>query len=216
MSDPFEPTMERFHAMRETAARYYDEKIRAFGAIARGVDWNSEESQRLRFHQLLRLIDEPDMASVIDYGCGYGAFASYLRDRGFSGRYIGFDISAPMIAQAVAAHGGDAFCSFTADRQALAAAEYTFASGVFNVKQEHAAARWQDYIIATLGDMHRLSGKGFAFNMLSSYSDRGRQRSDLFYAEPGFYFDFCKRQFSKRVALLHDYPLFEFTIAVRK
>jgi SAM-dependent methyltransferase len=215
MSD-FDPTMGRFQAMHETAARYYDEKIRAFGAVAKGVDWNSEESQMLRFHQLLRLIDEPDMSTVIDYGCGYGAFASYLRHRGFRGRYTGFDISAPMIAEAVAAHDDDPFCSFTNDRDALGEADYTFASGVFNVKQDHSAARWQEYIMATIRDMDRLSRKGFAFNMLSSYSDRDKQRSNLFYAEPGFYFDHCKRQFSKRVALLHDYPLYEFTIVVRK
>jgi SAM-dependent methyltransferase len=202
--------------MRETAARYYDEKIRAFGAVARGVDWNSEESQRLRFHQLLRLIDEPDMATVIDYGCGYGAFASYLRHHGFRGRYTGFDISAPMIAEAVAAHGDDPFCSFITDRDQLAEADYTFASGVFNVKQDHAVAEWQEYLMATLGDMDGLSRKGFAFNMLSSYSDRDKQRPNLFYAEPGFYFDYCKTQFSKRVALLHDYPLYEFTVVVRK
>src|SRR5262249_49746125 len=106
--------------------------------------------------------------------------------------------------------------AFTTDREAVAEADYTFASGVFNVKQEHSATQWQEYILSTLSDVDRVSGKGFAFNMLSSYSDRGRQRSDLFFAEHGFYFDFCKRQFSKRVALLHDYPLFEFTIAVRK
>ena len=29
-------------------------------------------------------------------------------------------------------------------------------------------------------------------------------------------FDLCKRRFSTRVALLHDYPLFEFTVIVRK
>jgi SAM-dependent methyltransferase len=202
--------------MRETAARYYDEKIRAFGAVARGVDWNSEESQILRFHQLLRLIEAPEMTSVIDYGCGYGAFVSYLRSLGFRGRYLGFDISASMIAQAVAAHTADPFSSFTADREALAEADYTFASGVFNVKQDHSAARWQDYLIATLGDMDRLSGKGFAFNMLSSYSDRDKQRGDLFYGEPGFYFDYCKTHFSRRVALLHDYALYEFTVVVRK
>lgn len=208
--------MGQFQAMRETAARYYDEKIRLFGAVARGVDWNSEESQQLRFHQLLRLIDALDMTTVIDYGCGYGAFAAYLRRQGFGGRYAGFDISAPMIAEAVTAYDGDSLCSFTTDRDALAQADYTFASGVFNVKQEHTVARWQEYIMATLTDMAGLSGKGFAFNMLSSYSDLDKQRSNLFYADPGFYFDYCKTQFSKRVALLHDYPLYEFTIVVRK
>ena len=29
-------------------------------------------------------------------------------------------------------------------------------------------------------------------------------------------FDLCKRRYSPRVALLHDYPLYEFTVLVRK
>jgi SAM-dependent methyltransferase len=202
--------------MRETAARYYGDKLRQFGAVARGVDWNSEESQILRFAQLLRLIDDPEIATVNDYGCGYGAFASYLRGRGFQGRYTGFDVSEPMIAQAAAAYGGDPSSSFTTQRREVACADYTFASGVFNVKQEHEPAAWQDYIIATLRDIDCISTKGFAFNMLSSYSDRDKQRATLFYADPGFFFDYCKTHFAKRVALLHDYPLYEFTIVVRK
>ena len=202
--------------MRETAARYYDDKLRQFGAVARGVDWNSEESQVLRFAQLLRLIDDPEIATVNDYGCGYGAFASYLRGHGFQGRYTGFDVSAPMIAQAAAAHGGDPSSSFTTQRRAVLRADYTFASGVFNVKQEHEPAAWQDYVIATLRDIDCISAKGFAFNMLSSYSDRDKQRATLFYADPAFFFAYCKTHFAKRVALLHDYPLYEFTIVVRK
>ena len=43
-----------------------------------------------------------------------------------------------------------------------------------------------------------------------------RRRDDLFYADPREVFDLCVRQFSPRVALLHDYPLFEFTVIVRK
>jgi hypothetical protein len=52
--------------------------------------------------------------------------------------------------------------------------------------------------------------------MLTSYADREKQRSDLYYADPMFFFDYCKRRFSPRIALLHDYPLYEFTILVRK
>jgi SAM-dependent methyltransferase len=202
--------------MRETAARYYDEKLRQFGAGAHGVDWKSEESQILRFDQLLRLIDERELTSVNDYGCGYGALLTYLRHRDYSGRYTGFDISEAMVGAAVAAHGTDALSSFTCRSDALAEADYTFASGVFNVKQDHEVTAWQDYVLATLTHIDRLSGKGFAFNMLSGYSDRDKQRPDLFYAPPAFFFDYCKTHFSARVALLHDYPLYEFTIVVRK
>jgi SAM-dependent methyltransferase len=216
MSDRLDPTTGQFQAMRETAARYYGDRLRQFGAVARGVDWNSEESQILRFQQLLRLIDESDMVTVNDYGCGYGAMASYLRGRGFQGRYTGFDVSEPMIAEAAAAHRHDPLSSFTSKRDALPRADYTFASGVFNVKQDHEAGEWQDYIIATLEDIDLVSTNGFAFNMLTSYSDRDKQRPTLFYADPGFFFDYCKTHFAKRVALLHDYPLYEFTIVVRK
>ena len=52
--------------------------------------------------------------------------------------------------------------------------------------------------------------------MLSTYSDVERRRADLYYADPHMVFDYCKRTFSPAVALLHDYPLYEFTILVRK
>ena len=43
-----------------------------------------------------------------------------------------------------------------------------------------------------------------------------RMRDDLHYGDPCSLFDHCKRAFSKQVALLHDYGLYEFTIRVRK
>jgi hypothetical protein len=41
-------------------------------------------------------------------------------------------------------------------------------------------------------------------------------RDDLYYADPLFFFDYCKTRFSRFVTLIHDYPLYEFTILVRK
>jgi hypothetical protein len=41
-------------------------------------------------------------------------------------------------------------------------------------------------------------------------------RNYLYYADPCALFDLCKRRYSKHVALLHDYGLYEFTILVRK
>jgi hypothetical protein len=41
-------------------------------------------------------------------------------------------------------------------------------------------------------------------------------KPELYYADPLFMFDHCKKKFSKNVALLHDYEEFDFTIIVRK
>ena len=53
--------------------RYYSGKLKAHGATARGVDWNSTESQRMRFDQLLKICDRRAPFTLNDYGCGYGA-----------------------------------------------------------------------------------------------------------------------------------------------
>jgi hypothetical protein len=41
-------------------------------------------------------------------------------------------------------------------------------------------------------------------------------RPDLYYADPCFFFDYCQRRYLRRVAVLHDYGLYEFTVVVRK
>jgi hypothetical protein len=52
--------------------------------------------------------------------------------------------------------------------------------------------------------------------MLTSYSDPERMRPELYYGDPRFFFDRCKRDYTRNVALLHDYDLYEFTIIARK
>jgi SAM-dependent methyltransferase len=200
----------------ETIAHYYADRLRAFGTTPQGVDWNSGDSQVLRFTRLLQVLQSEEEVSLNDYGCGYGALVDYLGDTGRRLTYRGFDISEPMIVAARARHAGSAWCSFTADRAHLPPADYTVASGIFNVKLDHPVEMWRDYVMQTVTTLESLSTRGFAFNMLSTYSDPDKRREDLFYADPLQMFDVCKRRFSSWVSLLHDYPLYEFTIIVRK
>ena len=95
-------------------------------------------------------------------------------------------------------------------------ADYSVASGIFNVRLGRSDSEWQTYLEATLDALNRTSRIGFAFNCLTSYSDMDKMRDYLYYAAPCDLFDFCKKQFAKNVALLHDYDLYEFTIHVRK
>lgn len=199
----------------DSVNRYYSEKIKEHGPTARGVDWNSTESQEIRFDQLTRIITRPSF-SLLDYGCGYGALLGYLgRTFGPSFAYCGFDVSSSMIEEAVKTHEGiqNARWQTTLDS---APYEYVVASGIFNVRLQHNDSEWMTYILETLSTMDRQSTTGFSFNMLTAYSDRECMKDYLYYADPKFIFDHCKRHFSKHVALLHDYPLYEFTILVRK
>jgi hypothetical protein len=95
-------------------------------------------------------------------------------------------------------------------------ADYGIASGILNVRMNYTDDAWHEYFRTTLALLDRTSTKGFAFNCLTSYSDPDKQRDYLYYANPGEWFDYCKRNFSRNVAILHDYGLYEFTILVRK
>ncbi len=194
---------------------YYTSRIERYGPTPEGVDWNSLESQELRFEQLLRISGQGQVFSMNDYGCGYGALVDYMSARGYRFQYRGFDISEKMITSARELHNGLDHCEFVADSALLTPADYTVASGIFNVKLDVDDEQWQEYIMYTLDRIAELSKSAFAFNALTKYSDPECMRPDLYYADPLYLFDHCKRKFSRFVALLHDYPLYEFTILVR-
>lgn len=196
-------------------AGYYASKLAAHGQTPQGVDWNGEDSQVLRFEQLARIIAQPAFG-LADVGCGYGAMLEYLRPRFPEMQYVGCDISQEMVLAARARYGESPTASFVVGAHPPAPADYCVASGIFNVRLGRGDEEWFEYLTEMLDIMDRASVRGFAFNCLTSYSDRDRMRDYLYYADPCRLFDFCKRRYAREIALLHDYGLYEFTMLVRK
>jgi SAM-dependent methyltransferase len=194
---------------------YFDKRIQEHGASPRGSDWNSEASQNVRFDQLLKVIKSQSF-SLVDYGCGYGALADYLSTKGFDVDYYGYDILESAIATARQVHANKLRHTFFTDKSQLPVSDYTVASGIFNYRGEYSIEDWTEYTIRVLDEFNELSRHGFSSNFLTKYSDADKMRADLYYADPLFLFDYCKRNFSRNVALLHDYGLYDFTILVRK
>lgn len=200
-------------SIRSGVERYYSDKVREHGATHAGVDWNSRESQELRFEQLLTGVDLSTPFSLIDYGCGYGALLGWIRERGGVVDYQGFDLSDEMVGRARELQPEG---SFTTDPSSLAQADVVVASGIFNVMAGADEDAWRAYVSDTIDQLNALARERIAFNMLTSYSDPDKMRAGLFYADPREWFDRCKRNLSRHVALLHDYGLYEFTLLVRK
>lgn len=195
---------------------YYDNKIILHDATPAGVDWNSLESQVLRFQKLLELCDLSKTFSINDVGCGYGALYEYLSNRSLQFNYCGIDISEAMLEKARQNYHNQVNCTFKAGLDCMELADYSVASGIFNVKLACEKSEWQSYILWVLDNMNQVSRKGFAFNCLTTYSDIEYMRNDLYYGDPCYFFDYCKKRYAKNVALIHDYGLYEFTIIVRK
>lgn len=197
-------------------ANYYSNKFTEHGATPRGVDWNGEDSQILRFEQLSKVIEPCEGFSLNDLGCGYGALYDFLSKKFKKFSYTGVDVSEAMIQAARKCHQDTSQAQFIVDSKPPQRACYGIASGIFNVCQGRSKTEWQSYVEETLDVLDRTSLLGFAFNCLTSYSDAEKMRDYLYYADPCSLFDLCKRRYSRNVALLHDYGLYEFTILVRK
>ena len=199
----------------EQVKSYFGKRIEQHGASPRGADWNGTESQNTRFDQLLKIVETASF-SILDYGCGYGALADYVDQKGFHADYYGFDILESAIAIARQSQKDKPDRTFFTEEAKLPVCDYVVASGVFNVRGEQSFETWTEYVINSFHRFNDLGRKGFASNFLTKYSDADRMRVDLYYADPLYLFDYCKRHFSKNVALLHDYRIYDFTILVRK
>lgn len=195
---------------------YFTDKLNEHGATYKGVDYNSTESQELRFFQLLKVIDMGKRYSLLDFGCGYGAMYDYLIRLGHDLHYVGYDIADSMIIKGRELHPDNTDCQFTNRLDEVPMLDYAVVSGTFNMKLDADHDSWTTIVLEALNQMYAHASNGLAFNMLTKYSDVDRMRPDLYYADPGFFFDYCKRNFSRNVALLHDYNLYDFTILVRK
>src|SRR5579872_4521571 len=151
----------------------FSRKVLEHGATPQGADWNSEYAQTTRFAQITKICPDSEPFSLLDYGCGYGALADFLRDRAADFRYTGFDVSPEMIRVARDTHAGLTYV-FTQNESELEQHQYVVESGIFNRMMDYGRDRWESYIFDTLDRMNALASHGMAFNMLTKYSDADR------------------------------------------
>jgi SAM-dependent methyltransferase len=202
----------------EGVAVLYSKNLNTHGLASKSVGWKDEASHRLRFEKLAQVFDLRTASkgiSVNDWGCGYGAMFCYLNQLPSVQltQYYGYEISDEMLS-AARQFITDSRAKFIQNSCVTHEADYSFVSGTFNVKLKASDALWTEYVKETLVNLATMSIRGFAFNLLTTYVDW--KQENLYYADPFLFFDFCKRNISRYVALLHDYPLFEWTILVRK
>jgi hypothetical protein len=190
----------------------YTSNLAEHGTRSASVGWPDAGAQELRFDKLAYVIDTDAPITVNDWGCGYGAMFRYLDERFTLRGYHGYDISAEML-DAARVFVDDPRARWVRGSEVTETADYSFVSGTFNVRMEASDAAWQRYVEDTLRVLAQRSRRGFAFNLLTTYVDW--RKDDLFYADPGHFFAFCREHLSRYVTLLHDYPLYEWTIAVR-
>ncbi len=189
------------------AALLYNDRYKKFGRDIRTVGWSNDRDQALRFEVLFRGL-EPRGKTILDVGCGLADLVPFLESRtGGHFNYIGIDVAGALIEDARAVHSGSN-CQFsTADIFSidLPMVDISVLSGALSLKSDGIEAYARD----TLRQMIKMSRVAVALNFLTSYVDFEAPHNQHY--QPESVFSWAK-ECCKRVNLIHDYPLYEFTI----
>ncbi len=200
-------------------ARTYGRRLDQCGANAQGVFWRGETWQKLRFERMAEVFSEADTERggirINDFGCGYGAFFTYLSERPVmrGSTYYGYDISQEMIAASRDAIS-DPRATFIRHLWVTKKADYSIACGTYNLTAGAPEARWLRYVEASLAHLWKHSEKALAFNLLRDDADE--QYPGLCYIDPQRFLDFCRRELSANVEMIDETPLPDVTFFVRK
>ena len=200
-------------------ARYYTDTVQTYGATPHGVDWRCVPTQELRFVQLLKLCDFSAPFSLNDLGCGYGALLAYLAKRHDATpvAYLGVDVSAAMIDAALQlwSKRRGRHTEFAVGHASARAADYSVASGIFNVKLDPSAARWRRFVAATLDQLHATSRRGFAVNFMAPLPRGTKDSAGLYRTPAGVWRRYCEQRLGARVEVITGYGMREYTLLVR-
>lgn len=208
----FDPT-----PLHADVAAYYTQKVKAFGCTPLGVDWTCQPTQEMRFVQLLKLCDFSAPFSINDLGCGYGALATFMHRRYGNGAvdYLGIDVSGEMIRRARRQCRMLNTVRFAKGSAIPRVADYSVASGIFNVRLNASDEAWDACTAATLHQLAAASIRGFAVNFVASPPDGVTLPRGLYTTRPQRWMDYCTNQFGTNVQLVEGYGLREFTLLAR-
>lgn len=200
----------------DAIAKSYGERVEEHGSTAVAAGWRDLETQNLRFEQLHKIIGADEEFTLIDLGCGYGAFAQTMPSelKNWMSRYDGYDISDKMIEVAKENFKDQDQYRFFCASEIGDKADYVVASGIFNHHFEAEPGAWLEHITKTIEHMYERAEKGVAFNIMTSYVDF--QEDYIYYQDPMEMLKICLDRFGKNVSLHHDYNLFEFTVLITK
>ena len=201
----------------DSLGKYYSRLVNEFGDDPRSTQQSDRKTQEARMGVLCEIGDLVN-ASILDFGCGTGYLATFLKNKyKFSGAYTGYDLTEDILSVARNSNPDGKFCIRDIFKVGAGGPfDYAIINGTFNNR----ISDNEEYLYSALTTLFSSVRIGLSFNLLSRYVDYFDDK--LYYADPGRIFTFCKENLSSRVVLRHDYKVkencmpYEFTIYVYK
>lgn len=149
--------------------KFYSSAIDLHGVSAKGVNWNSSDSQNLRFKIILELLPQNlNKFTLADAGCGFGDFYLYAKKMAtLPKKYIPIDSLEEMVSITKERTDSEAILADIC-KDPLPSASYYICSGAMNTLELFETHLFMQNCYAS-------SEVGFIFNILC-----GRKKSQIY------------------------------------
>ena len=203
--------------VEEIQKKYYGKLLEEYGYNYKAVSSETKEHKKLRYNNLLKIIDCNQEFSIHDVGCGIGNLLEYmdenLKDHHFI--YSGSEIVKEFYDYCREAYPGNKFfLRNIADKSFEDKYDYIVLSGIFHQMRNISIKDWEEFYRNLIKNSFQMSKKGIAFNFVTEFVD--------FY-QPGIYYcninkliNFINDNLSRFFVINHSYPLYELTVFVYK
>ena len=191
-------------------SKLYNQRFLDYGNDIKTVGWGSKKDQFLRFDVLFTGTN-PVGKSILDVGCGLGDLINYL-DKKTNGNYnyTGIDIAEKLIFEAKKNHSSKNRNFYNSDIFSIQSNyDIVIMSGAFSHKSDGI----EDYTSNALKKMFDISNELVSANFLTKYVDYELEKNQHYFPE-----DIYKqsKKYCNKINLISDYPLYEFTIQLKK
>ncbi len=201
---------------------HYRQTFLAHGPTAEGVDWGPrEDAARLRHDVMLAVADGcAPGGTLLDVGCGYGALADRIDERGLDLDYTGIDVVAEMVTEARRRHPSRQFLhgDFLADGNISAGGpgrfDYVVCNGILTQKLAATTLEMNAHARRLIAALFAACRRGCAFNVMTTHVNY--QADNLYYRNPAELLAWCMSELTPRVRLDHAYPLYEYTLYLHR
>ncbi len=185
----------------------YGERFKQHGVDLKTLNTGAGNKHR-RQHEVHASIGPLEGKTVLDIGCGLAHYYDFLRGKGVSVNYVGYDIVPPFINVNRERFPEATFEVRDIFRQGIAhRADYVVFCQVFN--NRYGEADNAAVVKEALRLAFASARVGISIDMLGSYVNY--REDHLFYFSPEEMFAYAK-SLTKFVALRHDYVPFDFTL----
>lgn len=199
--------------------QHYENCLEKHGSASpKAMDWPDAEGMITRFKVMSDVVKTTNTCSLLDLGCGTGAFYSYLKLHAPHIQYTGMDISQKFIDVCKNKYPQGDFQQvdiLVTPEKLNCLYDYVIMNGIFTMKMGLTQEAMLDFLAQMLLTIFPKVKKGLAFNTMSKNVDW--ERNDLFHLSHDLISNFiCKNLGTRNFVFRNDYGLYEYTTYVYK